>query len=353
MRNIKNEGAIKVVIKIIILGCFFLMVKVLIAQDVIDVVEQGISVGVRNSKQQDRDEAIMNAKLKIIERAGVDVKSITSFDGLPQRINWIKKQSQAYILPGLKIVDVGYDKDGLYHIVLVGKISTIKTKGKNRLVGIEWIFIKGGTFHMGDTFGNVKTNELPVHNVTVSDFYLSKTEVTVTQYRAFCEATNRQMVFLPCWDRGKENPITNVMWYDAKAFCDWAGCRLPTEAEWEYAAKGGIESRGYKYSGSDSLQEVAWCEINSDMRTHPVGIKLPNEIGLYDMCGNVSEWCSDWYEDYHCEPQINPKGHCCGLKHVLRGGSWLGSCTMTDRYIREPCESNYAIGFRCAKSVKP
>ena len=198
---------------------------------------------------------------------------------------------------------------------------------------IDWVFVKGGTFQMGR------------YSVTVSDYSISKTEVTFEQYDAFCDATGRDKPFSEGWGRG-DRPVINVSWYDAVAYCEWMTIqtgktyRLPTEAEWQYAARGGNKSKGYTYSGSNNLDAVAWYANNSNRKTHPVAQKKPNELGLYDMSGNVYEWCSDKY-------QKTP---------VIRGGSWYyvaSYCQVTYRNsIKANLRHNH-YGFRLVLSPEP
>ncbi len=215
----------------------------------------------------------------------------------------------------------------------------------------KMVLVKGGTFQMGS---NEYDSEKPVHPVTVSDFYISKYEVTFDEYDAFCEATKRQKPADQGWGRGKR-PVINVSWEDATAYCKWLSektgknYRLPTEAEWEYAARGGAKSEGFEYSGSDDLDKVAWYSSNSKNQTHPVGQKKANELGLYDMSGNVWEWVQDWYGDYSSKAQTNPKGPGSGASRVLRGGSWIGYddyCRVADRDGGIPILRDYDFGFR-------
>jgi formylglycine-generating enzyme required for sulfatase activity len=161
------------------------------------------------------------------------------------------------------------------------------------------VFVEGGTFQMGS---NSDYNELPVHTVTVSSFYMDKTEVTQAEYRKVMGKNPSR--FSGCDDC----PVESVSWHDANEYAKKVGKRLPTEAEWEYAARGGSKSKGYTYSGSNGIDAVGWYDDNSDDKTHPVAQKQPNELGLYDMSGNVWEWCSDRYGSYSSSPQNNPQG---------------------------------------------
>lgn len=216
--------------------------------------------------------------------------------------------------------------------------------------------VEEGTFSMGS---NQSEDEKPIHSVTVSGFSIGKYEVTVAEYKAFCNATNHPMPdgWTPRGGWIDTHPIANIKFNDAIAYCNWlndiynGNYRLPTEAEWEYAAKGGNKSRGYIYSGSDTLDEVGFYGDNSGSRTHNVGSKKPNELGLYDMSGNVWEWCQDWYNDtyYSNSPSSNPRGPSSGSYHVLRGGAWglaAAYCTVTCRYESGAHYNNLNRGFR-------
>ena len=207
-----------------------------------------------------------------------------------------------------------------------------ETGGASMNMGnIEMIFIKGGTFEMGDVFGGGDNDEKPVHTVSVSDFYMSKYEVTQKEWQAVMDANPS---YFKNWD---DCPVENVSWNDVHEFINKLNARtgkrfrLPTEAEWEYAARSGGKKE--KFSGVNveglqnlqrSLDDVAWYNDNSGSKTHPVGQKQPNGNGLYDMSGNVWEWCEDWYDEnyYKNSPSSNPKGPSSGTYRVLRGGSW-------------------------------
>ena len=217
---------------------------------------------------------------------------------------------------------------------------------------LEMVFVEGGTFKMGSNDG--KSSEKPIHEVQVDDFYIGKYEVTQAQWKQIM-GTNPSY-FKDC----PECPVVSVNWNDIHEFLkklnEQTGqtYRLPTEAEWEYAARGGSKSKGYKYSGSNNLDELAWYDKNSDKKTHPVGQKKANELGLFDMSGNVWEWCSDWYgNDYYAKsPKDNPQGPESGERHVLRGGSWdinINYCHVTYRYRLFPFYRFNYIGFRLVR----
>ena len=202
----------------------------------------------------------------------------------------------------------------------VPKIETITVKG----VSFDMVFVEGGTFLMGATEeqgSDAESDEKPVHKVTLSDYYIGKYEVTQELWQAVMGKKPSHFKNKP------QNPVESVSWDDCQKFLEklnkltGRNFRLPTEAEWEYAARGGKWSRGYKYAGSDQIDAVAWYESNSAGMTHPVGQKAPNELGLYDMSGNVWEWCQDWYGGYSSESQTNPQGP-SGSSRVHRGGGW-------------------------------
>ena len=216
------------------------------------------------------------------------------------------------------------------------------------------IFVEGGTFIMGCTDDECYENERPAHQVTLSSFLIGKYPVTQKEWVAIM-GTN------PSHFQGDNNlPVEMVGFNDVYEFitrlneATGKNYRLCTEAEWEFAARGGIYSQGYKYSGSNNINEVAWYEENSNARTHPVGTKQPNELGIYDMSGNVSEWCWDWFGFYIAEAQTNPQGPSAGVGRVTRGGSWylpVQDCRVSRRTSKlQESTSNYP-GFRVALSL--
>jgi serine/threonine protein kinase/formylglycine-generating enzyme required for sulfatase activity len=213
----------------------------------------------------------------------------------------------------------------------------------------DMVFVKSGTFQMGSNDGG--SDEKPVHTVTVDDFYIGRYEVTQKQWVSIMGSN------FSCF-KGDNLPVEQVGWNDVQAFIRKLNggtdgkFRLPTEAEWEYAARGGNQSRDYTYAGSNNVEEVAWYNSNSGSKTHSVGQKKPNELGLYDMSGNVYEWCQDWYGAYASHAQTNPTGTDSGTFRVFRGGSWNGDARrvrVAYRYFYYPSYRSYPLGFRLAR----
>ena len=253
----------------------------------------------------------------------------------------------------------------------------------------EMVLVSAGKFTMGSNSGY--SDEQPVHTVTLDAFYIDKYEVTNSKYAAYlnealaagqiqassssvkkdgnelldlndsdCQISYSGGTFVV--DSGKENyPVIVVTWYGANEYAIHYGKRLPTEAEWEFAARGGNQSQGYTYSGSNNIGEVAWYRDNSanpdnpiydGKGSHTVGTKQANELGIYDMSGNVWEWCNDRYDSgyYSSSPTNNPQGPASGSTRVLRGGSWNNVfayfCRVANRGLKYPGYSNYSDGFR-------
>ena len=221
---------------------------------------------------------------------------------------------------------------------------------------IEMVKVEGGTFMMGATseMKNPNSNEKPVHQVTLTnDYYMGKYEVTQALWQAVMGSN-------PSEYKGDNLPVETVSWNDCQKFISKLNSltgrmfRLPTEAEWEYAARGGKESRGYQYSGSSNISDVAWYDENSGSKTHPVGTKQANEVGIYDMTGNVWEWCSDWYSSYSSSSQTNPTGSDSGSARVSRGGGWFNDasyCRLSVRFYYTPDFRLDILGLRLALSV--
>ena len=193
-------------------------------------------------------------------------------------------------------------------------------------ISIDMVRVEAGTFTMGATaeMKDPYDEEKPTHRVTLTDdYYIGKYEVTQALWQAVMDND-------PSYFKGDNLPVEWVSWDDCQEFISKLNritgktFRLPTEAEWEYAARGGNKSRGYQYSGSNNLLDVAWFMDNSGSKTHAVGTKQANELGIYDMSGNVWEWCQDWYGEYNSFSQVNPTGANSGSYRVLRGGCWNG-----------------------------
>ncbi|WP_367391644.1 formylglycine-generating enzyme family protein [Lewinella sp. LCG006] len=292
------------------------------------------------------------------------------------------------------------------------KLSDVAVDAGELLV-TEMITVPGGTFRMGDNFGDGGLNEKPAHMVTISTFEIGKYELTFAEYDRFCSSTSRPLPRDERWGRD-QMPVINVSWYDAVAYCNWRseqegytkvyrveiekafdgsdekvfyadwqanGYRLPTEAEWEYAASWSNSSEkttrrtiraSERYAGTSSehlLDDYAnFCDANCSFRwkttprddgyahTAPVGQFLPNELGVYDMSGNVWEWCWDYFdEDYYKDsPKEDPRGSNIGGYRIVRGGSWRNlqpEVRCAYRQEKSPGRGNFNTGFRLARTV--
>ncbi len=242
----------------------------------------------------------------------------------------------------------------------------------------EMVYVEGGSFIMGSNNGEADEN--PPHRVTVSSFYIGKYEIKVSEFKKFVDDTGYKTDAEKgdgslIWDGSNwskktgvnwrcdvagntrpqseyNHPVIHVSWNDAVAYCEWLSrktgktYRLPTEAEWEYAARGGNKSKGYKYSGSDDVEAVAWYWDNANKKTQPVGTKQPNELGIYDMSGNVWEWCEDWFKGY---PGSSGVSDYTNSYRVLRGGGWINDatdCRSANRGSDSPGGRDSLIGFR-------
>lgn len=223
---------------------------------------------------------------------------------------------------------------------------------------IEMIFVDGGSFVMGCTAEQenyCRDNEKPAHKVTLNSFYIGKYPVTQRQFIAIMGET-------PSRIKGCDDcPVENINFFEVQEFIKELNkitgkqYRLPTEAEWEFAARGGNKSRGYIYSGGNNLSEVGWYDDTKVNKMQPVGLKRPNELGIYDMSGNVWEWCENWFENYCEKEKVNPKGPERGRFKVLRGGSWTvtkNNCRVSSRHRYFPNIKTFDYGFRLALDSK-
>jgi formylglycine-generating enzyme required for sulfatase activity len=240
---------------------------------------------------------------------------------------------------------------------LKGDNIQFKIKAFNNTIGdIEMVWVEGGSFMMGSNEGD--EDEKPVHEVSLNGFYMGKYEVTQEQWVKVMASNPSNFYFSGCL----QCPIENVSWNDVQDFIiklnakSGKSYRLPTEAEWEYAAKGGNKNSLYKYAGSDNIDEVAFYANNANNEPHPVGTKKANTLGIFDMTGNVWEWCSDWYDKNHYQysAKNNPEGVLTGDYRVLRGGSFSYDAydsRTANRNSIKPSISVISTGFRLACSV--
>ena len=322
-----------------------------------------------------------NTTMTVSRKSAVIMLVLDCSSSLGSQFSTVKTQANNFIT---KLA--GYGNDETFNAI---DLDNIGVNIFDKLQYTDMVAVDGGTFWMGaQSINSSSTNydsdadsdESPVHEVTLDDFYIGKYEVTqqlweyvMTYSGVASDGTAMSSYSSDPWlgsnpsssyGVGNYYPAYYVSYNDivnifiprlnkitGKTF------RLPTEAEWEYAARGGNKSRGYKYSGSNTIGDVAWYWDNSSSTTHPVGTKRANELGLYDMSGNVCEWCSDWYSSsyYSSSPSTNPTGPSTGSSRVDRGGTWVLSadyCRVSDRGINHPDSRFYYIGFRLAISLK-
>ncbi len=222
-------------------------------------------------------------------------------------------------------------------------------------VAFTMVTVEGGTYTMGATAeqgDDGDTDEFPTHQVTLSGFTIGETEVTQALWEAVMGSNHSR------YSGDPQRPVDSVTWDECQEFITKLNevtdltFRLPTEAEWEFAARGGNKSNGFKYAGSNTIDDVAWYEDNSGTSSHAVATKAPNELGLYDMNGNVWEWCLDWYGDYSSDAQTDPTGPASGEVRVVRGGGWPDSayyCRVTIRGGLDPSDAFSCFGLRLAR----
>lgn len=236
----------------------------------------------------------------------------------------------------------------MFFVFAILTMFGIASYGQSKKPTIAWASIPAGTFTMGSPSSEAgrESNETE-HQVTLRAFKMSKHEVTFEQYDSFCDATGRSKPSDEGWGRGNR-PVINVSWDDAIAFAKWMGCRLPTEAEWEYACRAGTTTL-FNTGNNLTNSQAAFNNEHAKIQTLPVGSFAANTYGLFDMHGNVEEWCSDWFGGYSTTAQFNPKGASSGSRRVYRGGGWGDFwyfCRSACRMTGSPDFTNISLGFR-------
>ena len=304
--------------------------NILVGEHTLSLVKQGCAKLEKTFTLKEKEMLSLNEKLesgKIItvttDREGDEIYVDGTFAGhSPLDV------SMGYGTHTVKAIRNGKSVEKSFDVRENGGESSITFFGNQTItvngVSFDMVYVEGGTFDMGATTeqgSDAESYEKPVHIVTLSDYNIGKWEVTQELWEAVMGSN-------PSYFKGAQNPVEQVSWFDCQRFIRRLNSltgmtfRLPTEAEWEYAARGGKKSLHYKYSGSGNIGNVAWYYNNSGKKTHAVGTRTANELGIYDMSGNVEEWCSDWYGGYSAGAQTNPQGPSSGPSGVLRGGSW-------------------------------
>ncbi|MBR5665153.1 MAG: SUMF1/EgtB/PvdO family nonheme iron enzyme [Bacteroidales bacterium] len=293
----------------------------------------------------------------------LQLKATVKPDKAPQDVSWsssdvtIAEVSASGLVTAMnvgtcEITAFAGDKKAVCKLTVEADVLKFNANG----VSFEMIKVDGGTFDMGGTpeqGTDANENEYPVHKVTLTTFYMGKTEVTQALWQAVMGAN-------PSNTHQDGLPVESVNWDDCQSFVSSLNqllssqlngkkFSLPTEAQWEFAARGGNKSQGYKYAGSNTLSDVGWNSENSGGRLHEVATKSPNELGLHDMSGNVYEWCLDWRGDYSSDAQTNPTGSATGVVKISRGGSFswtVKGCRVTSRGGNPPADRKADIGLR-------
>lgn len=345
--------------------------------------KESINTGVRHNETTD---------LQITLRILMNISGRVTDDSTREGIGGVKVSIDKYSKEVTTVNDGSYQLNNIpagTNIITLSKTGYVFKKasinilpdkpvgydvGISKLLPLEMVFVEGGTFQMGDTFGDGNPSEKPAHQVLLSSFYISKTEITQKQWTEITSGN-------PAKYWGDDQPVESISWKDAVNYCNSRsslegltpcytifngnitcdfnadGYRLPTEAEWEYAARSGKTNNNFKYSGSSDVNEVAWYDKNSSNITHPVAQKKSNDLGIYDMSGNVWEFCWDYYdENYYAQSQQqNPTGPATGQYRVLRGGAWSDDAYFNKIYYRNYYQENSRgtnVGLRVVRTAK-
>ncbi len=318
------------------------------------------SVLVAEAAIYDASHIIITAKILNVETAGVE-------NSAPAKVAGTDPESMEQACNDLaaRLLGMGRNSNVSSHPSRGGNVQRGQKIVETAFgINMHMIYVEGGSFTMGctgDQGGDCKDDESPNRMTTVNSFYIGILEVTQGQWEkvmgtSVYQQRNKANTEWPMTGVGEDYPMYYVSWEEAKEFCarlsrqTGKNYSLPTEAEWEYAARGGNKNEGTKYSGGWSIGDVAWYNGNSGSSTHPCGTKRPNALGIYDMSGNVWEWCEDWYgKSYLQYDNENPKGASSGSGRVLRGGSWYSgarNCRVSNRYFTSPGNRLTSYGFR-------
>lgn len=309
---------------------------------------------------------VLTARIIDIVTGRVTNSAETYLEDAKNNIEAVKNKSREL---AMSLLGVSLGSSPVVGINTLGRASTSRTDYTESVYGInmEMVYVQGGEYLMGGTSeqgSDAQSDEQVIRRVNVGDFYIGRFEVTQSQWESVMGTSISQQrdKANPQWPlrgTGPNNPMYYVSWEEASEFCRILSrktgrtYRLPTEAEWEYAARGGQKNDGTKYSGSNLIDYAGWYDRNSANSTHPVGTKNPNELGIYDMSGNVWEWCRDWYAGAYDRSQTdNPTGPVSGSGRVVRGGSWYNaasSCRVSGRSYNSPGYrfNNYGLRVVC------